>query len=45
MAIKVFLKIGCGLFRRLYKCGIPLPFVVKVSDLELVELVDITGPE
>ena len=45
LVVKVSLKTGCGLFRRLYECGIPFPFVVEGSDTELIELVDVTGPE
>jgi len=45
LAVKVSLKTGCGLVRRLCECGIPFPFVVKSSDPELVELVDVTDPE
>ena len=45
MVVKVSLKTGYGLFRRLYEYGIPFPFVVKGSNTELVELVNMTGPE
>jgi len=41
----VALKTDCGLSRRLYECGISFPFVVKGSNTELVELVDVTGSE
>jgi len=45
LIVKVSLKTGCGLFRRLCQRGISFPFLVKGSDSELVKLVDVTDPE
>jgi hypothetical protein len=45
LVVKVSLKAGCSLFRRLCECGMSFPFLFQGSDPELVELVDVTNPE
>ena len=45
LAVKVSLKTGYGLFKRLYEYGISFPFVIKGSDTELVKLINVTSPK